>query len=1078
MNNIENKMIKILNSIKNNNKKAMIFLMGFPHDYCRLPGICGFKFFGDKSWFNKNRYIDVNLLDKSKKSLLKMFLLNESDYTWGFYEEFIALTNLLNEVKSQYDGQIFIIDNNLFDKHYPIEIDKDELARLYSYFIDESKDDDTLALANYYSDVEIYQGDNYGISFINKHQDEDIKVIPFYEKRLDIEVNDKSIYNTKITAKDPNLFSMKSLLQNGEFNNPLEIIIDDEKDEDAIMPLVDFLQLAGITYNITKNIRFKEIIKDGGNKYLSFLRKYWGENSLFRNLQFYKNPNRSNELIELSQGHLINDIIEQCVKAINRSKDYSDIFITSPTGSGKSLLFQIPALYLHKIHNAVTIVITPLISLMVDQVNKLVDKGVSIVTYINSDITFDEKENRIEKIRNGEYSIIYMSPELLLSNNIENIIGERELGLLVIDEAHLVTTWGRDFRADYWFLGEYIDHLRRGNIEHNFPVLCLTATAVYNGTEDTVNDTILSLNLQKPKIYLGNVKRENIHFKINNINRKEIKGGFEDFKIESAKKTIEKSIDNGVKCIIYCPYTTQVDDIYNCLDEKYKKKVGKYYGSYGKFEKADSQNQFKSDGLSVMIATKAFGLGVDIDNIKEIYHLAPTGNLADYVQEIGRAARKKNTSGIAATDFTQSDLKYVMMLYGLSGMKQYQLKEMIRKLSSIYEKKRKRNMLMPPEIFSYLFTDRELENKVKSGLLLIEKDLYEKYKFQVLLVRAKSMFTKNFVNVPHSIEDRFLKDYKEYIRLVNDVQTRLQISTSKYFGDSIVSNTGNIYEVNMSEIWENYFNNMTFAQFKREFFEGDLFAYDKNEKLTPRLNIKLTYRKKFDTVCNEFINVLDKLEDLFRELKSEHSFFKKYQFKDKFKEYFPRISNNELPGIILDLFVADISRNVAFNVNQDPMKFIQVRRDANITDVEYRIMNSNYSILKNRFSSLLYSCEPGNDTDTYSTYIPILKNGKKNDLVYLAILMEIFGYATYEMLGGKNTEIFIRINDPSKLRRIANQKYQNFILTDIEKKKRRSQLVLKRFLSSNLEDKERWDIIESYFLGKDDIVDEYLGINE
>lgn len=870
----------------------------------------------------------------------------------------------------------------------------------------------------------------------------------------------------------------KKFVAKGRKKNPIGIIIDDEKDKDMIIPFINFLQISGILFNISRNERFKEVCTDNGNKYLWLLRKYWGEKSSFRNLQFYKNPDRSNELIEISQGNLINNIIEQSEDAINGSKEYSDIFITSPTGSGKSLLFQIPAIYLHENHEAVTIVITPLISLMVDQVNKLLEKQISIVTYLNSDITFDEKENRIEKIKNGEYSIVYLSPEMLLANSIENLIGKRKLGLLVVDEAHLVTTWGRDFRADYWFLGEYIDNLRRKYDKYNFPILCLTATAVYNGTEDTVNDTILSLNLQKPKIYLGNVKRDNIHFEINKIDRKEIKGGFEDFKIERTKKTIEESIDDGIKSIVYCPYTTQVADIYSRLDKSYKGKVGEYYGSYGKYEKADSQNQFKNGELSVMIAAKAFGLGVDIDDVKKIYHLAPTGNLADYVQEIGRAARKKGTYGIAATDFTQSDLKYVMMLYGLSGMKQYQLKEMIRKISSIYEKKKKRNMLIPPEIFSYLFSESELENKVKSGLLLIEKDLYAKCQFQVLIVRAKSMFTKNYVNVPHSIEDKFLTDYGRYVKVMDDVQPRRQLSTSKKFSDSIVYNTGNIYEVNMSEIWENHFNDMTFAQFKREFFEGDLFTYNTNEKLTPRLNVKLTYQKNFDRVCNEFIGVLDKLEDLFRELKSERSFFKKNQFKDKFKDYFPKIDNNELPGIILDLFVAEISQNIGFNINQDPLKFIQVRRDSSKIDVEYRIMNSNYSILKNRMASLLYSCEPYDGTDTYSTYIPILKNGKKDDLIFLAILLEIFGYATYEMLGGKNTEIFIRINDPVKLRRIANQKYQNSILADIEKKKRRSQKVLQSFLSADLTDEERWDVIENYFLGRDTIVNKLLNIYE
>src|SRR5690606_18862515 len=159
---------------------------------------------------------------------------------------------------------------------------------------------------------------------------------------------------------------------------------------------------------------------------------------------------------------------------------------------GKSLLFQIPAIHLMRQYKAVTIVITPLIALMNDQVEQLTnERDVEGVTFINSDITPNEKEKRISKIKNGEISILYISPEFFLANSIESIIGsERKIGLLVVDEAHLVTTWGRDFRADYWFIGGYIERIRK---ENKFPILCLTATAVYMGTEDMVNDTLESM---------------------------------------------------------------------------------------------------------------------------------------------------------------------------------------------------------------------------------------------------------------------------------------------------------------------------------------------------------------------------------------------------------------------------------------------------------------------------------------------------------------------------------------------------------------------------------------------------------
>ncbi|ABY94579.1 MULTISPECIES: DEAD/DEAH box helicase [Thermoanaerobacter] len=1075
------KLCSVLDKLKRENNKTIVFLKGFPALYYKLLRMNGYEALGSNKWLNEEGYIDVRQLEADKNNLLIKFLTKESNFLWGFYEEFIALSNMINDIKTQYKGTIIILENNLFDKYYPLDIENDIISKLSSYFNNESSDitDDILVYTNYYSSVEFYPEGQVGLAYINRHEDEDIKSISFYETEADLNVNEKFMSSYKITARDPYIFCLKNYLQRGIPIGNIQIIIDGKIDEKAIMPFVNLLTLTKTQFRICRNERFKELTKEDGDKYTNILHKYWEKGSSFRNLLFYKNPDISNELVEISQGHIISDIISQCEIAISGSNGYSDIFITSPTGSGKSLLFQIPAIYLSEKYKAVTIVITPLIALMVDQVTQLTDLGLENVTFVNSDIPFDEKERRLKKIKEGEYSIVYLSPELFLANSIESLIGERRIGLLVIDEAHLVTTWGRDFRADYWYLGEYIEKLRKLNHDKfNFPVLCLTATAVYMGTEDTVNDTIVSLSLRNPKIYLGNVKRNNIHFEINKIDTKSITGSLENFKIEKTKENIIKCIDNNIKCIVYCPYTTQVEDVFNSLNEKYKKRVGKYYGSFDKYEKSEAQYKFKYGDYTVMISTKAFGMGVDIKDIEKVYHLAPTGNLADYVQEIGRAARNQEIKGIAATDFTSNDLKYVRMLYGLSGMKQYQLKEMIRKLYNIYKEKKSRNLLISPEAFSYLFDENDLENKVKSGLLLLSKDFENKYGFPVLVVRPKSLFTKNFVNVPFAIEKEFLKEYGRYARLIEDDSVRIIPSFNSNFGDTYIYNTGHIYEINMSELWEKHFNYLTFAQFKKKFFEGELFKFNSDEKLSPRLNLKITYHEDFEIAWEKLKKYSENLVNLFSELKSKRQVFTKNKFKEKFKEYFGNIKNNEIPGIVLDMFVADISQNIGFNQNADKFKFIQQRREMNQDEIVYRIMNSSYVMLKNYLSRLISSCKPQDNSDTFSTYIAITNNSKRPDLIYLAVLLELFGLASYEVIGGKNTEIFVRINDPVKLRRFASQNYSNSILTEIERKRRRSQEVLIGFMSSDLSDEERWNVIENYFLGRDDEVSRLLKLKE
>ena len=186
-------------------------------------------------------------------------------------------------------------------------------------------------------------------------------------------------------------------------------------------------------------------------------------------------------------------------------------------------MFQIPAVYLAQKYNKLTIIIEPVKALMQDQKEKLISSGYTRVESFNSDlITQVEKEAVLKRIKNGEVDLLYLSPETLLSYSIETIIGEREIGLLIIDEAHIVTTWGVGFRPDYWYLGSYINRLRHhiqvnrgGNRKiYHFPVCAFTATAINGGIDDSVGETIISLYMENPIKYIGYTKRENIKFKI------------------------------------------------------------------------------------------------------------------------------------------------------------------------------------------------------------------------------------------------------------------------------------------------------------------------------------------------------------------------------------------------------------------------------------------------------------------------------------------------------------------------------------------------------------------------------------
>lgn len=1061
----------------NSDKKTFIFFKGFNEELFKVIGSKNVNRWLDNLYINSDSSINIKKLEENKSLLLISFLQTTSNLTWGYYEELISLCNTLNDIEKQVNARIIIIENNLFNNCYPISINKDVTKRLAKYINNEEKENDELEIyMHYYSDVRAFSNENYGLVYNEKDSDYNFKKINFYDTDIDLNLSKEPAEGIIIT--DLNLFEFKSNIQRGLVTEDFSLVIDKKEDLNKVKSLIEIANKLDIKYTILCKSRFEDNNGINENKYLPLLKKYWGEDKEFRKMNFYKNPEENNEIIEISQGHIISDIISQSQIALNNNENFRDIFITAPTGAGKSVLFQIPAIYLAKEKNAITIVITPLIALMRDQVEQLNnERGIDFVTFLNSEISFEEKEARIKKIRNGEISIVYMAPELLLGTSLENIVGNRRVGLLVVDEAHIVTTWGRDFRADYWFLGTYIEKTRRSKEkEKNFPIVCLTATAVYMGTEDTVNDTITTLALITPKLYLGNVRRKNIKFDINVIDKNTIVGGFDEFKVNRSYERILRLLAENKKSIVYCPFTRHISDITEKLGNEVGEKVGVYYGAYEKLKKLEAQQKFKSGDHKVMICTKAFGMGIDISDIETVYHYAPTGNLSDYVQEIGRVARDEQIQGYAATDFTTSDLKYIRMLNGLSAIRQYQLKEILRKLYSIYKDKKKRNLLVSPETFSYLFGEDNIENKVKTSLLLLEKDINTQ--FNVLVVRPKSIFTKNFVNVPTEIEEEFVSKYGSYIKSVDDYSKRVLPGAYKN-GDIVIYNNGTIYEVNMSEVWENNFSDLTFPDFKRRFFNGELFKFTNEEtKLSARVHLTISYKKEYEECKILLKDYCNKLSSIFAYFKSKNAFFRKNDFKKEFEKRFKgTFVTQDLADIILDMFVADGSKNIGFNQNKDKYKFIQMRKSQTKSmEVEYRVMNGNFSTLGNYLVRQLAQCEPNNSQNVHSSYIAISKGDKKTDVLQLSILLELFALATYEVVGGKNTEIFIRINDPMKIKRLAVSNYRNTILTNIERKRKKSQEVLQYFMRSKLSDDERWDIIENYFLGNEEYVNSKLGI--
>ncbi|WP_286312827.1 DNA helicase RecQ [Romboutsia ilealis] len=289
-----------------------------------------------------------------------------------------------------------------------------------------------------------------------------------------------------------------------------------------------------------------------------------------------------------------------------------DVLAIMPTGGGKSICYQVPALCL----DGITIVISPLISLMKDQVDALNTMGIK-ASLINSSLSNSEYSKVLEEIENDECKIIYIAPERLDSMEFVNIIRGKNISQVAIDEAHCVSQWGHDFRVSYKKIPYFINRLDKRPI-----VTAFTATASNEVREDIVN----ILDLHKPAIYITGFDRENLSI---NIVKSSSKNKYTLDYVENHKN------ESG---IIYASTRKEVESIYEGLLKR-NYSVAKYHAGLSNEARKEYQENFINDDIKIMVATNAFGMGIDKPNIRWVLHYNMPQSIENYYQEIGRAGR-------------------------------------------------------------------------------------------------------------------------------------------------------------------------------------------------------------------------------------------------------------------------------------------------------------------------------------------------------------------------------------------------------------------------------------------------------
>ncbi|MBY0536119.1 MAG: RecQ family ATP-dependent DNA helicase [Chitinophagaceae bacterium] len=422
---------------------------------------------------------------------------------------------------------------------------------------------------------------------------------------------------------------------------------------------------------------------------------------------------------------------QDAVDAAIRGESILAVF---PTGGGKSITFQVPALMSGENAKALTVVISPLQSLMKDQVDNLEKKGITEAVTINGLLDPIERSKAIERIENGLVSLLYISPESLRSITIERLLLKRKIARFVIDEAHCFSSWGQDFRVDYLYIGDFIKSLQeKKGLESNIPVSCFTATAKQKVIEDIRSYFKEKLNLNL-NLFRANASRTNLHYSVYQKDN-------EEEKYSQLRSIIEA---NNCPTIVYVSRTKKAYKLAKRLnDDGFVAKP--YHGKMDKDEKSENQNAFMSGDVNIMVATSAFGMGVDKSDVGVVIHYDISDSLENYVQEAGRAGRDENISANCYVLFNEEDLDKHFILLNQTKISSKEINQIWKAIKEL-TKTRDKVSNSALEIARKAGWDdgiNEVETRVTTAIAALEDAGYLKRGQNMPKVFANSILSKN-----------------------------------------------------------------------------------------------------------------------------------------------------------------------------------------------------------------------------------------------------------------------------------------------------------------------------------------------
>ena len=461
---------------------------------------------------------------------------------------------------------------------------------------------------------------------------------------------------------------------------------------------------------------------------------------------------------------------ENAARAAVEGKSLLAIF---PTGGGKSLTFQLPALMEGRTVHGLTVVISPLQSLMKDQVDNLAERGITDAVTINGLLDPISRSLSIQRVQDGDASLLYIAPEMLRSKTIEKILLARHVVRFVIDEAHCFSSWGQDFRVDYLYIGKFIsEYQKKKRCGAPIPVSCFTATAKQKVVQDICDyfKQTLDLDLQ---LFASTASRTNLHYSV-------IHADTDEDKYMKLRSLIAES---NCPTIVYVSRTKRT----RLLAEKLTRdgfKALPFNGQMDADDKIANQDAFMTDQIRIIVATSAFGMGVDKSDVGLVVHYDISDSLENYVQEAGRAGRDPNLEARCFVLYSDADLDKHFILLNQTKLSISEIQQVWKAVKEM-TKQRIRACCSALEIARKAGWDdsvSDIETRVRTALAALEQAGYLERGNNVPHVYATGITVKNMDEARKRISESLLFENEEVekaVRIIKSLITQKHIAKAQ-----------------------------------------------------------------------------------------------------------------------------------------------------------------------------------------------------------------------------------------------------------------------------------------------------------